>query len=134
MALKVRRTPAVRRTVYTCWVRRRCQSAAKPIGIGSQNAIAPAINRPLEWLFGRPILTPLNVQRALDDFYAGMSIARRSPLNVAASLVFNIIRYLAGAAALYFSFHAMEWTISPGALILIFTTVSFMSSVSAVPG
>ena len=98
------------------------------------HAIAPAINRPLEWLFGRPILTPLNVQRALDDFYAGMSIARRSPLNVAASFLFNIIRYLAGAAALYFAFHAMEWTISPGALILIFTTVSFMSSVSAVPG
>jgi uncharacterized protein (TIRG00374 family) len=98
------------------------------------HAVAPAINRPLEWFFGRPILTWLGVQRALDDFYAGMSIARRSPLNVAASFLFNIVRYLAGAAALYFSFYAMQWTISPGALILIFTTVSFVSSVSAVPG
>ncbi len=100
----------------------------------SVHAVARALNRPLEWLLGRPILTPTDVQHALDDFYAGMHTARHAPLNVAAAFLFNVIRYVAGAAAMYFAFLALEWTISPGALILIFTAVSTLSTVSAVPG
>jgi uncharacterized protein (TIRG00374 family) len=97
-------------------------------------AITPGLNRPLEWLVGRPVLTLAGVQHALGDFYAGMHLARRAPLNVAAAFAFNVVRYAAGAAALYFAFFGMQWTISPGALILIYTAVSVMSSVSAVPG
>ncbi len=98
------------------------------------HAAARALQRPVEWLMGRPLLDPPRVQRALNDFYTGMSMARRAPLNVVAALAFNVIRYIAGAAALYFAFHSLDWTISPGALILIFTSVSLLSSVSAVPG
>jgi uncharacterized protein (TIRG00374 family) len=98
------------------------------------HATARAINRPLEWLMGHPVLNPLNVQQAIEDFYTGMALARRAPLTVAVSFMLNVIRYLGGALALYFSFLAMQWTISPGVLIVIFTAVSLMSSVSAVPG
>jgi uncharacterized protein (TIRG00374 family) len=98
------------------------------------HAAARVLQRPVEWLLGRPALDPPRVQRALNDFYTGMSAARRAPLNVVAALAFNVIRYVAGAAALFFAFYSLNWTISPGALILIYTTVSLLSSVSAVPG
>ena len=98
------------------------------------HAAARAINRPLEWFAGHPVLTPGNVQQAVDDFYTGMSLARHAPLTVAVSFLLNVVRYLGGALALYFSFLAMQWTIAPGVLIVIFTAVSLMSSVSAVPG
>lgn len=98
------------------------------------HATARVLSRPAGWLTGRPILDPKNVQRALDDFYDGMSAARRAPINVATAILYNVVRYVAGAAGLYFSFHSMNWTISPGVLILIFTAVSALSSVSAVPG
>ncbi len=98
------------------------------------HAIARALRQPLEWLLGRPVLAHQSVQRALDDFYAGMSAARRAPLNVVAVCSLNVIRYIGGAAALYFASLAMGWAISPGALILIFTSVSVLSTVSAVPG
>ena len=98
------------------------------------HAAARAINRPLEWFAGHPVLTPANVQQGIDDFYTGMSLARHAPMNVAASFLLNVIRYLGGALALYFSFLALQWTISPGVLIVIYTAVSLMSAVSAVPG
>ena len=98
------------------------------------HAATAALNRPLGWLLGRTVFTPVNVQHALDDFYAGMSLARHSPLQVAAAVLFNIMRYALGIAALFFAFLAMEWLIAPGELILIYTGVSVLSSVSAVPG
>ncbi len=100
----------------------------------SAHALAGVLNRPSEWLFGHGALTPNTVQRALDDFYVGMSAARRAPLNVAAALAANVIRYVAGIAALYFAFLAMQWTISPAVLILVYTAASVLSTVSAVPG
>lgn len=98
------------------------------------HAATAALNRPLEWLLGRTVFTSANVQHALDDFYAGMSLARHSPLRVVAAVLFNISRYAVGIATLFFAFLAMEWLISPSELILIYTAVSVLSSVSAVPG
>ncbi len=98
------------------------------------HAVARTLRQSLGWLLGRPVLDPQSVQRALGDFYSGMSAARRAPLNVAAVCLLNVIRYIGGVAALYFASLAMGWPISPGALILIFTSVSVISTVSAVPG
>lgn len=104
------------------WVERIVQRAAQ------------VLNRPLEWMVGHPVFVPSQVQQALNDFYLGMSKARHSPMSVMAAVLFNVIRYVGGAAALYFAFLCVGWTISLGALILVFTSVSLLSSVSAVPG
>lgn len=98
------------------------------------HGLARLLDRPLEWLFGRPVLRRSEVERALDEFYAGMALARRAPWNVLACILFNGIRYAGGAAALYFSFLSLGRTIAPAALILVFTSVSLLSSISAVPG
>lgn len=98
------------------------------------HAVARWLNMIVAWFLGRPLYTPERVQQAVDEFYAGMPIVRRAPLNVLASFALNLLRYLAGAIALYFAFLALGWSISPGVLILIYTSVSVLSAVSAVPG
>ncbi|MDE3089218.1 MAG: flippase-like domain-containing protein [Chloroflexota bacterium] len=97
-------------------------------------AIARVLDRPVEWLLGREVLAPKSVQHGLDDFYVGMHAARRQPRFVIAAFLLNLVRYIAGAAALYFAFRSMDESISLGALILILTSTSVLSTVSAVPG
>jgi uncharacterized protein (TIRG00374 family) len=70
----------------------------------------------------------------LDDFYLGISAARRRPYFVAVSLGMNVLRYVGGCVALYFSFLAIDQAIAPGVLILLYTTTSLLSSTSAVLG
>lgn len=86
------------------------------------------------WLINRPVYERDRVQEAIDQFYAGMTTARRAPSYALASFGFNLLRYAAGIAAVYFSFHALGWTISPGLLILFYTSASVLSAISAVPG
>ena len=100
----------------------------------SVHALARAFNSIMNWFLGRPLYTTERVQQVLDEFYAGMSQARRAPRIVIAAFALNLMRYLAGAAALYFAFLALGWTISPGILILLYTSASVLSTVSAVPG
>jgi uncharacterized protein (TIRG00374 family) len=100
----------------------------------AMHALAPIANRPMEWIMGRPVFTRAGVQRALDDFYAGARLARRAPVRVVAAFALNVVRYALGAAALYFAFLAMNQPIAPGALILIYTAASTLSTVSALPG
>jgi uncharacterized protein (TIRG00374 family) len=86
------------------------------------------------WLINRPVSDSTTIHHAVDQFYLGMSTARRSPLPVIASFAFNMMRYVFGISAVYFCFVALGWAISPGALILIYTSASVLSTVSAVPG
>ena len=85
-------------------------------------------------VFQHSILPPARVQRFLNDFYAGLSAARRAPSLVAAAFFLNLVRHVAGLAALYFTFLALDQAIAPGILILIYTSASLLSTTSAVPG
>ncbi len=86
------------------------------------------------WLTNRPLRDSSAVHHAVGQFYVGMATARQSPLPVIASFALNMLRYVFGIGAVYFSFVALGWSISPGALILIYTSASVLSTVSAVPG
>lgn len=92
------------------------------------------LNRLAQWIAHRPLVTADQVERALNEFYAGMSLARRAPSRVAMVFALNLLRTVAGIAALYFAFLALDWTISPGVLIVLYTSASVLSTVSAVPG
>ncbi len=100
----------------------------------SVHALARGCDRLTRWAIGRPVYERDRVQAAIDQFYTGMAAARRAPSYTLASLGFNLLRYIAGMAAVYFAFHALNWTISPGLLILFYTSVSVLSTVSAIPG
>ncbi len=84
--------------------------------------------------FNRQLYQPAAVERGLDQFYMGMTVARRAPSRVILAFALNLIRYAAGIAAVYFCFLALGAQISIGALILIYTSASVLSTVSAVPG
>ncbi len=96
--------------------------------------IARGFNSIAAWFLGRPIYTTERVQQALDEFYVGMSVARRAPRYIVLACLLNLLRYLAGGAALYCAFLALGWSIPPGVLILLYTSASVLSTVSAVPG
>ncbi len=91
-------------------------------------------NRFTERLFRRTVYHREQVERTLDDFYLGMHQARLRPQYVAASLLFNLLRYAAGGATLFFCFYALGDTISPGVLIMLYTTASVLSTTSAMLG
>ncbi len=97
-------------------------------------AIAHACDSLAVWLINRPVSNSSAIHHAVDQFYLGMSTARRSPLPVIASFAFNLMRYAFGIGAAYFCFQALGWAISPSALILIYTSATVLSTVSAVPG
>ncbi len=82
----------------------------------------------------RPFYSPARVQHLLDDFYAGLALARRAPRTVALVFILNVVRHAAGLAVWYFAFFALGQTIAPGILILIYTLASVLSTTSAVPG
>ncbi len=96
--------------------------------------LARGLDRLARWLVNRPVYERGRVQEAVDQFYVGMTAARRAPVYVLAAFVFCLLRNIAGMAAVYFAFHALNWTISPGLLILFYTSASVLSTVSAVPG
>ena len=73
-------------------------------------------------------------QRTLDDFYTGLSAARRAPGLVGISFALNIVRYIGGAATLYLSFLAFDQAIAPGILIVIYTAASVLTTTSAALG
>lgn len=108
-----RRRAWVEKTVHWC-------------AIGISNLVA--------WFSGRTIYDAEVVHRGVDEFYAGMHIARHEPVIVLGALGLNLLRYALGASALYFSFAALGWAITPGVLILLYTSASVLSTVSAVPG
>lgn len=96
--------------------------------------VARAGNRIAERFFRRTISLPDRVQHVLDDFYTGLHAARQAPRCVVAAWVFNVIRYIAGGATLYFAFFALGDTISPSVLILLYTAASVLSTTSALAG
>lgn len=98
------------------------------------HAAARVCNIPVAWVMGRPCFTRDRVQRALEKFYVGMSIAARAPLFMLATLALNLLRYAGGIAALYFCFLSLGWSVEPGILILLYTSASVISTISAVPG
>ena len=85
-------------------------------------------------LFHRSPYTYERVERSIDDFYLGLTAARNRPHLVAVSFGMNVLRYAAGGAALYFVFLSLHQVISPGVLILLYTTTSLLTSTSAILG
>ena len=85
-------------------------------------------------LTGKAIYEPAHVQRAVDEFYAGMTHARREPRRVAAAFLYNLMRLGFDAASLYFAFCAIGPAIAPGILLVVFTGSSALSTLSGVPG
>ncbi len=84
-------------------------------------------------LIGRAFYDPAHVQCGIENFYTGVSAAWRKPSYTAIVFILNLLRYLAGAVSLYFAFLALNWTLSPVALVLLFTSASMVSSISAMP-
>ncbi len=97
------------------------------------HAAARGVSQATVRLFGRALYDALRVQRSIDDFYLGVAQARARPLYVLASFGLNVLRYLAGMLALYFSFYAFGWNISPLVLILLSTSFSLLTTMSAAP-
>lgn len=98
------------------------------------HGIARTFNHIAERFFRRTIYLPDRIQAALDDFYTGLRAARRQPAMVAASVGFNLLRYVGGGAAMYFSFLAVGYVIAPSTLIMLYTFATVISTTSAVPG
>ncbi len=83
--------------------------------------------------FGRGFYDHARVQRTVDHFYTGVSEAWRRPVFTAYVILLNLVRFAAGAAALYFAFYAFNWPLSPAALVVLFSSASMVSTISAVP-
>lgn len=88
----------------------------------------------LKRLFHRSPYTYERVEHSIDDFYLGLTAARNQPHLVAVSFGMNVLRYVGGSAALYFSFLSLHQTIAPSVLILLYTTTSLLTTTSAILG
>jgi uncharacterized protein (TIRG00374 family) len=97
------------------------------------HALARRVDALIHRVLHRTFYTPERLQRVLDDFYAGLSAARRAPALVAAAFVFNIARHSAGIATLYFSFAAFDHLLDPGILLLLYTSINVLASTNAAP-
>ncbi len=100
----------------------------------SVHAFARMCDRFAVLFFGRHVYEPAAVEHGIDQFYLGMAVARKAPARVFLAFAFNLIRYAAGIGAVYFCFFALGAQVSIGALILIYTSASVLSTISAVPG
>jgi uncharacterized protein (TIRG00374 family) len=84
-------------------------------------------------LLGRHIYARRRLQRAVNDFYAGVHLAREHPGVVARALGFNALRLMSDALALYCAFLAIGYSIHPGVALVTFTASNALSAISAAP-
>ncbi len=96
--------------------------------------LARAFNTIVGRVVGQDLYHRESIQLAVDEFYAGMTHARRDPPAVARAFLYNLLRLGFDAASLYFAFWAIGFPIAPGFLLVIFTTSSALSTLSGVPG
>jgi uncharacterized protein (TIRG00374 family) len=92
------------------------------------------LDRVAQKIIHRPVFARERVLKWVNDFYFGMSAARAAPLLVGISLLMNFARYAAGMIALFLVFRAVNCEIAPDILILIYTSASFLTTLSAAPG
>jgi len=97
-------------------------------------SLSKSIDHIARRVLGRSVLSLPQAKRALDDFYAGARLARQYPLYAGGSLVMNALRSASGYAAMYFAFGALGASVALPALILFYTSGSFLTTFSAVPG
>lgn len=95
---------------------------------------ARGANRIARRVLHRAPFAPERVLKWVNDFYAGVSDAQRSPIPLIISLLMNVIRYVAGMVSLYFTFLAVGFAPAPDILILMYTSMSFLTTLSAAPG
>ncbi len=98
------------------------------------HTLARVLGAAISRLIGKEIYDHAHVQLAVDEFYAGMTHARRDPRRVAGAFFNNLLRLSFDAASLYFAFWAIGFAIAPGILLVIFTSSSALSTLSGVPG
>jgi uncharacterized protein (TIRG00374 family) len=93
-----------------------------------------AANRIARRVLHRAPFAPERVLKWINDFYAGVSDAQRSPIPLVISLAMNVVRYSAGMVSLYFTFLAVGFTPAPDIMVLMYTSMSFLTTLSAAPG
>lgn len=96
--------------------------------------LARAFNTVVGRLVGQNLYDRASIHRAMNEFYAGMTHARRDPPAVAGAFLYSLLRLGFDAASLYCAFWAIGFPIAPGFLLLIFTGSSALSTLSGVPG
>lgn len=92
------------------------------------------LERATRHVLHRSLFQPERVLKWIGDFYAGMSLAARNPVPAALSLVMNFVRHFAGLVALYCAFRAVGSPIALDILIIVYTSASFITTLSAAPG
>jgi uncharacterized protein (TIRG00374 family) len=95
---------------------------------------ARAFSAVLGRIIGKEVYQRDHVDLAIAEFYAAMSRARTDPPRLAGSFLFNLWRLAFDAASLYLAFWAIGFPISPGIALVLFTTSSVLSTLSAAPG
>lgn len=82
----------------------------------------------------RKFLQSERVQRAVDDFYRALALARHDPLRVFISFCCACARLGCDWFALYFAFRALDHELALGTVLLIFIVSSSVATIAAVPG
>ncbi|MGB8647167.1 MAG: lysylphosphatidylglycerol synthase transmembrane domain-containing protein [Anaerolineae bacterium] len=85
-------------------------------------------------IIGKEVYRRERMEQIVDEFYIAVSQARTDPPRLLAAFLFNILRLALDAASLYFAFWAVGFAISPGICLVIFTSSSAVSTLSAAPG
>ncbi len=98
------------------------------------HAIGRAFSGVLARIIGKEVYRREHMDEILDEFYRAVSHARTDPPRLAAAFAFSILRLSLDAASLYFAFWAVGYAISPGICLIIFTSSTVLSTVSAAPG
>lgn len=96
--------------------------------------VASAVGRAIGRVIGKEIYRRDHVTLAVEDFYGAVGQVRRDPARLIWSFLFNILRLALDAASLFFAFWAVGFAISPGVCLVIFTSSSALSTLSATPG
>jgi len=95
---------------------------------------ARGLDRATRRVLHRSLFHPERVLKWIGDFYDGVSLAAHNPLPAALSLVMNFVRHFAGLVALYCAFRAVGTPIELDILIIVYTSASFLTTLSAAPG
>ncbi len=95
---------------------------------------ARGLDRLARRVFHHSLFHPERVLKWIGDFYTGMSLAIRHPVPALISLGANLVRNTAGLVALYCVFLAVDAPISLDILIIVYTSASFLTTLSAGPG
>ncbi len=106
----------------------------RPIVEWLVHTLARGIGAIIARLIGKEVYQREHMDKIIDEFYRAVVLARRDKPRLVIAFFFNVLRLAFDAASLYFAFWAVGWAISPGICLVIFTSSSALSTLSAAPG